>query len=71
MPTGNTPRVQRLVRAYTIVYGEEHMPLGEHRASAQRVAALRLRIAAVLPLLSRVEAEAYYAHVKRIREATR
>jgi hypothetical protein len=68
MPTGNTPRVQRLVRAYGLVFSEERAPLFAPRVSTVRIDALRNRIAALLPKLTHEESDAYYAQVKRLRE---
>jgi hypothetical protein len=57
-----TARVERLVRAYAMAYAD--VPT----RSAARVQALRGRIRAVVPLLTRDETDAYYAAVQELRQ---
>jgi hypothetical protein len=63
MRLGQTPRVERLLKAYRLVY------CCEPSTPDARTAALRRRIAAVLPQLTRDETYAYYRGVRQLTEA--
>jgi len=65
MPTGETARVQRVLRAYALLHAADAF------VEDRRRWVLQSRIDAVLKQLTREETDAYYAAIRRQRHPQR